>query len=45
MAGEDDAKKAMFLHYKYLFRAGAQQSVAFVAKGMLLAGDNQVAWI
>jgi len=36
------AEKALLLHYKYLFRISQQQSIGMIAKGVFLAGDNQV---
>lgn len=43
MSGEPEAVHASLLHYKYLIRAGQNQCVGFQAKGIFLAGDNQVA--
>jgi len=39
---DEEAQKALLLHYKYLFRSAQQQSIAFQCKGVFLAGDNQV---
>jgi len=39
---EPKAAKALFLHYKYLFRTAQQQSIGLQAKGVFLCGDNQV---
>ncbi len=36
------ANRALFVHYKYLFRVAQHLSVMFVGKGVFLAGDNQV---
>jgi len=44
IAGSDDnAKKALELHYRYLARACQNLAVAVQAKGIFWAGDNQVA--
>jgi len=40
---DPNAIKAVSIHYKYLFRAAQNQCVGFIAKGVFLAGDNQVA--
>jgi len=36
------ASKALLWHYKYLFRSAQTQCVGLQAKGVFLAGDNQV---
>ncbi len=36
------AKKAVLLHYKYLMRNAQTLCVGLQAKGVFLAGDNQV---
>jgi len=43
LASDELAKKALFLHYKYLFRVAQQQCIGLIAQGVFLAGDNQAA--
>lgn len=40
--GDKMAADAMFLHYKFLFRIAQNICVGMQAKGVILAGDNQV---
>jgi len=42
-ATDNECKKALLTHYRYLFRAAQTQCIAFQAKGVFFAGDNQVA--